>query len=293
MGTVYLDSVVALNAAMDYLLLLASARLAGIPLHRRRYFLAGVMGGLYAAAVFLPGGEFLSALPVKLAVGVLLALIAYGGEERLLRLTLLWFLLCCSMAGCVLAVGLLSGGGVPVAEGIFFTDISLRVLLVAASGAYLVLAVVFRAAAGAGIQGRIFSARLSIGGKETTWSVLYDSGNALRDPLTAQPVLVAAGNCAKQVLPPDLWQYCSRLSAPAELVEPIAQKHPELRPRLIPYHAVGVTGGLLLAVTVDWGQIQGRRYDRLCVALAPTEFAEGYQALWGGTEQKGRGIWAA
>lgn len=32
---------------------------------------------------------------------------------------------------------------------------------------------------------------------------------------------------------------------------------PELRFRLIPYHAVGVAGGLLLAVRSDWTEVAG------------------------------------
>ena len=49
MTVVYLDSVFLFNALLDYLLFLSTARLAGIPLRRRRYLLCGVLGGLYAA----------------------------------------------------------------------------------------------------------------------------------------------------------------------------------------------------------------------------------------------------
>lgn len=42
MTVVYVDSVFVLNAAMDYLLLLLTARLAGVPLRRRRYLLAAL-----------------------------------------------------------------------------------------------------------------------------------------------------------------------------------------------------------------------------------------------------------
>ena len=70
---VYVDSVFVLNALMDYLLVLSVGRLAGIPLRRGRYLLAGLLGGAYAVAVFLPGLGFLAATPVKLAAGVLLA----------------------------------------------------------------------------------------------------------------------------------------------------------------------------------------------------------------------------
>ena len=54
MTVIYLDSVFVLNGLMDYLLALCAARLAGIPLRRGRYLLAGLLGGAYAAAVFLP-----------------------------------------------------------------------------------------------------------------------------------------------------------------------------------------------------------------------------------------------
>ena len=103
MTVVYLDSVFLFNALLDYLLFLSTARLAGIPLRRRRYLLCGVLGGLYAAAVFLPGGGFLTETLVKAGVGLLLALIAFGRETHFLRLTLLTVAIACALAGTVLA----------------------------------------------------------------------------------------------------------------------------------------------------------------------------------------------
>ena len=50
MTVVYIDSVFVLNTLMDYLLCLVTARLAGIPLRRRRYLLAALAGGGYAVA---------------------------------------------------------------------------------------------------------------------------------------------------------------------------------------------------------------------------------------------------
>ena len=99
MTVVYLDSVFLFNALLDYLLFLSTARLAGIPLRRRRYLLCGVLGGLYAAAVFLPGGGFLTETLVKAGVGLLLALIAFGRETHFLRLTLLTVAIACALAG--------------------------------------------------------------------------------------------------------------------------------------------------------------------------------------------------
>ena len=106
MAEVYLDSVFVLNTAMDYFLCLLTARLAGIPLRRKRFLLAALLGGIYAAAVFLPGAAWLSAPAVKIAVGLLMALIAYGRAQRLFRLILLFWLVSCVMAGAVLGLSL-------------------------------------------------------------------------------------------------------------------------------------------------------------------------------------------
>ena len=250
MTVVYVDSVFVLNALMDYLLVLCAARLAGIPLRRRRYLLAGLLGGAYAVAVFLPGLGFLSATPVKLAAGILLALAAYGGEAKLLRLTLLLFAVSCAMAGCVLALGLVAGGGVPMVNGVFYTDVDAKVLLTAAAAAYLVLTVVFRAAAGKGVRGELVRAQVCLAGRTTAFTAFCDTGNALRDPVSGAPVLVVSPGRLDGALPREVRSLLDRgaLERPAELLEPMMRAAPELRFRLIPYHAVGVAGGLLLAV---------------------------------------------
>ena len=289
MTQIYLDSVFLLNGAMDYLLLLLTARLAGIPLRRRRYLWAALAGGVYAAAVFWPGLGFLAETPVKIAAGVLMAVAAFGGEQRLARLTLLLFAVSCGMAGCVLGLGLLAGEVIPVQRGIFYTDVNLRVLLLSAAAAYGVLTLVFRSAARHGLQGRLLRVRVCIGGAETELTALWDSGNGLREPETGRPVLVAAPETLAGILPEEVSRLLTawKLKAPAELVEPLMEAVPALRPRLLPYRAVGTEGGLLLTLQTDWLEIGGKRYLRGRVALSPTELGVGYGALWGGETGKG------
>ena len=281
MTVVYADSVFLLNGAMDYVLFLVTARLAGIPLKRRRYLLAALLGAVYAVAVFLPGLGFLGAFPAKMAVGVLLALVSFGGEEKLLRLVLLLFAVSCAMAGCVLALGLLAGSRVPVSNGIFYTDVDAKVLLIATAAAYLVLTVVFRAAARHGVGGELLPVSVSISGRTVKLTALHDNGNSLRDPAGGGAVLVAAPGSLDGALPalvrrlltPEMLRY------PADLLEPLRAAAPALRPRLLPYRAVGVPGGLLLTIRADWVEICGQRYISVPVALSPTALGAGYAAL--------------
>lgn len=288
MTVIYIDSVFLLNALMDYLLLLCAARLAGLPLRRNRYALAALAGGAYAAAVFLPGLGFLAQTPVKLAAGVLLALIAYGGEEKLLRLTLLFFAVSCAMAGCVLGLGLLMGGGVPVIRGVFYTNVDARTLVIAGTAAYAVFSVVFRAAACHGVRGQLLPVRVSIGGRTAELTALWDTGSGLRAP-DGRAVLVTAPGALDGALPPAAVRLLRRrgLEAPEALLEPLRSAAPALRPHLAPYRAVGTAGGLLLAIRTDWTEINGTRYPGLTAALAPTALGGGYAALWGGPAGKG------
>lgn len=283
MTVVYIDSVFLLNSLMDAIVLLATAHLGGIPMKRGRCFLAAVFGGCYAAAVFLPGGKSLASLPGKLTAGMLMALIAFGWERRILRLILLFFAVSCGLAGCVMALGMMAGG-VPVENGIFYTNVDAGVLLIASAAAYIVLTVVFRASAGNRLKGLLVPVTLAWGDRRVRLTALCDTGNALRDPATGRPVLVAETLRVRELFPAELRSMLASgaLYAPADLLGRLGESR--VRFRLIPYQAVGVTGGMLLAVRTDWGEVGGKRYDRLMVALSPTELGDGFTALWGSWE---------
>ncbi len=265
---VYIDSVFLLNAVTDCLLLLITARLAGLSPRAVPCLIASCVGGLYAAAAWLPGWDFLTAAPVKCAVGVGLCLIAFGREDKLARLTLLFFTVSCVLAGAVLALNLFTGA----------TGTDATTFLLAALGAWLLLAVFFRTAARGHAAGKLFPVRVCVGGRVAELTALHDSGNTLTDG--GQSVLVLSPEILGRLFPAFLTR--DALRNPPDLLEPCMKCLPSLRPRLLPYHAVGVPAGLLLSVESDWAEIAGTRYDGLRLALSPTDLGRGYTALWGG-----------
>lgn len=289
MTVVYIDSVFVLNALVDYLLIYAAAQLAGVRLRRLRFLLAALLGGTYAVAVFLPGLGWLSTPPVKAAAGILMALAAYGGEPRFLRLTLLLFLVSCGFAGCVLALGLAAGRGMPVENGVFYTNVDAKILLISAASAYLVLTVVFRASARrSGARGYLIPVTVAFCGCRAALTALCDTGNTLRDPATGRPVLVASAEKLKTFWPPELGSLLtpSALRAPSETMERLVSSGLDVaRFRLLPYSAVGVESGLMLAVRLDWASVNGKRRERLLLALSPTPVGDGCDALWGELEE--------
>ena len=77
MTVVYLDKVFVLNWLMDYLLLLATARLGGVPLQRKRLIFCAALGALYASAIFFPSAAFLDHPIIRLVAGLMMALLAF------------------------------------------------------------------------------------------------------------------------------------------------------------------------------------------------------------------------
>ena len=270
---VYLDSVFALNLLMDYLLVASVARLSGLPVKRGRYFTAALAGGGYACSVFLPGMEFLAQTPIKLAAGILMALIAFGGETHFFRLTLLLFMLSCALAGAVLAFGMLAGSNVPVISGIFYTNVDAGVLLAAASAAWMLSAVVFRCNAAHHVRGELLRVRINIGTGTAAFTALYDNGNTLKDPYTGHLLPVVSWTAISHLLPK------MQSANPMEL-EAFRCCYPDLQPGVVTYRAVGVQSGLLLTLRTCWVEVNGRKSKGMRIAISQKALGDGYAALW-------------
>jgi len=276
---IYLDSVFLLNAAVNYLLLLVSAGTAG-EAFRRGWLAAGSMlGAAVSAAAFLPGGEWLAHPLCKAGAGAAMLLTAFWYSRRLLRLGL-WFLaLSCTLSGGILVLSLLTGKGLSFQNGLLGTGMDLKLAVFSAGLCCVILRALFLRVGKHG-PGELMPVTVSIGGRKVLLTALRDTGNTLSDPATGKPVLVTEGIRLKQLVPESL---LSGLERPAETMERCADPMWRQRLRLLPYRAVGVRCGFLLAVRTDRVQIGKREYSGLLVALSPTPVSDGgsYQALIG------------
>lgn len=140
---VYWDLAALVNGAADYLLLLSAARLAGRTVPRLRLLGAAAFGAAYAVLrLVLPCSPWLNA-----AAFVGMALLAFRGTGRALKLGLLTLLLSCALGGGVLLLGQCCGTLERVARGVIFAQLPWGVLLGAMGVTYLLLSTVFRGGA--------------------------------------------------------------------------------------------------------------------------------------------------
>lgn len=279
MTVVYIDVLFLLNLVVDYLLLLATARITGEMISRVRLAIGALLGAGYAVILFLPGFLWISHPLCKVCSAVLVVLIAFGKSRRLVRLILVFFGASAALGGVVLALQMVGAGGLTLENGVLYTGFDVRILLVTVILSYVILSMAFeRVARHGGERQDLNTAHISIAEERICLTVLTDTGNTLTDPIGNKPVMVAEARVFRSILPDNV--------DPSDPVGSLAYMQDDgmkKRFRLLPYRAVGVEHGMLLAVRTDSVTIGKREWKGLLVALSPTPVSDGgaYQALIG------------
>lgn len=278
MTVIYIDTLFFLNLVINYLLLLSTAKLAGAEISRGRIFLGGMFGALYAVAAFLPGAGFLTTITGKILSSLIMALIAFCGKNKLLRLTLLFWAVSFAFGGCVFAVNLLSGGPAGFESGIVYAPVSSRTLLLSVGISYVLIALVFKGSARhGGIKKEITKTIAFLEGRKIEMQTLLDSGNTLTDPLTSRPVIIAEHSTVNPLLPFRLRHIVDGRAAsrPVETMENLALLGEARLFRLIPYKAVGIDSGMLLALKPDNIIVGGESRKGALLAISPNRLSDG------------------
>ncbi|MBQ2855317.1 MAG: sigma-E processing peptidase SpoIIGA [Oscillospiraceae bacterium] len=253
---IYVDGVMAINFLVDGLLLLGTNRLTGFPADWKRTAAAALFGAVYSGVCLLPDLRFLGNFLWRAVSLLLMASIAFGWNCSTLRRTGVFFLLSLSLGGC----------------SVMLNSRQAPALLMAAAGIWFLC----RAAFGDPTGSREYiPLEIRRGDRTVKLLALRDTGNTLRDPITGEQALVISPEAACRLT--GLTE--EQLRTPLETMT--AGGLPGLR--LLPYHTVGRSGGMLLAMRFADVRIGSRKQSAL-VAFAPENFGgkEAYQALTGG-----------
>ena len=261
--TVYADEAFIINAAADYILLLTSARICDAEVKRLRLGAAAILGGLYGAAGYIAPLRHPLAI---LAAGVLVSLIAFGGEKKLMRLTLVFFAVSAAFGGGAAALMQLTGGRMELT--------SLTAVFIVC---FIVMTLIFRRAARC--EGAVSELSISFRGRGICVKALHDTGNSLSDPISGKRVAVIS-------LDDSLRLFGSEKPIISELrsigAAEVMRRLADSRFRLVPYSAVGVKSGLMLAFLPDEVTVDGKKQN-IIIGLSPSPVTDGgaYSALIG------------
>lgn len=237
--------VILLVMAVDILLLYASGRMLGGRACLGRYMVAALVGGILTGLSLWESFSFLGSIAWQICIILLTGALAFGVTKASAGKLFLFTLL------------RLSVGGVTGKEAM------VSMLLGGAGIGFACLAI--------GRRSRFIPVELHFGGQIHHITALYDTGNALRDPITGRSVLVVDANVARNLTGLE----------PVALRDPVGSLASFPGLRLIPYQSVG-SSGFLLALQIPDAKV-GNRKESILVALSPNLLSHHYQALTGGT----------
>ena len=263
---VYADSLVVSELAADFMLLLATDRLCAVNAGWKRLFLGAAVGAAYSLLCLL-GGGFWSMAAMKLISAALMLLAAFGTRGGFLRRAAVFAVSAAIFAGISAAVAL-CGVGAGAKRQLFCF-----------AAAYALLGTVLRFRGAGGGSAKVI---LKNGGARVELTALMDSGNSLRDPVSGAPALLASEERLAPLLDEGVRAMLKRTEGmpPEKRLELMWSDGAGHGFRLLPYSAVGVKHGMLLAFRPESATVNGREARGLLAAMTPEEAAgSGFSAI--------------
>jgi stage II sporulation protein GA (sporulation sigma-E factor processing peptidase) len=241
---VYPDLLFAVNFAMDLfiflLLRLAGSKRAGVLRTAAGALVSAALASVFAVAAPSGGALSASASALILSAGVAAAFCPLPVKD-FAKLMGLGYLLAFMTGGC--AYGFAAGGGFPAFSVICAMGVTFAAAKIAVK-AYREKAVSKRMRCWVNI---------TLLGRKATLHGIIDTGNGLKEPFNGLPVIVADYAALKNALPEAVAALYESGEARdmAKLAEAADEGGLKTRARLIPYGAVGTSGGVMFGFNPD------------------------------------------
>lgn len=175
------------NMMMDFLALRLAGALRGVRLRLWPMLLMSLFGAAYAMLA-LTKAPVLNALPLKIALSLLMA-VAVTETPRAYGKSLLCLLVAaCLMGGVMFALTLLFGGA--FRGGAYVCTVPVRVLLLSAGLCALLPRCIATLMHAVRTRASLVRLRICLPDRVLTLTAFVDTGNLLTDPLTGLPVVI-------------------------------------------------------------------------------------------------------
>lgn len=268
---IYIDVLFFVNLLINFVLLYTTAKIGRLACKRLRLSIASAVGALYAVCVFFPRLSFIYSIGAKLLSSMAIVAIAFNikGIRLYMRSIGLFYLVTLCFGGGAFALFYFTdvgrAVGAVISNGVIYLNLPWQLLGISVLISYLVISKAWKA-----LQSRIskdnmyISLSISFGGETLKTTAFVDTGNALCDPLSGAPVIVAEYNEFKGILPEEIKNiyengYENNLE---KLSEAMCESNLKLRVRLIPYNSLGNENGMLIGFRPDGAAVEENEETR-------------------------------
>lgn len=277
MRVVYLDELLVVNFVVDYLILCATAEIAGKRIRRGRLLSGAAIGALYGACTAIFSVGWIRLVPFQFLVMAIMLLVSFGWKSSLTKLAVCFGAVSAAFAGSVIAVSYALGYPQPETG----LAVHPRLLLLSIGFCDLFLTLALRNLKRKTLDGRELCLKVAFRGETISITGIRDTGNRLRDPITGRSVLVVNGEALRPLFSKKAMEVLLSDESPDKKLESLQSIHEAVGFTMVPYHTVGNNNGLMLCFYPDWIEIDDRGKKKGIIGISPTPLSkdESLQAI--------------
>ncbi len=269
--TVYIDVLFAINLIINYLLLLATSKIAKQEASFLRLILGALAGALYAVCMFFPQIKALYTVAAKIAVSFILVAITFTIRrvKVFLKTVALFYITSFIFGGISLGIFYFTGAGrgTIISNGVFYYNLPLRQLIISTAIAYCAVRCIWKIYKSDKMRD-YRKIHIHFNGKSIALNALIDTGNMLSEPITRTPVVVAEFERLKGIFPDAFNEVYTRYrSSPESIILNEEISDISSRLRIIPYSSLGETEGLLIGFKPDAVKIGKLVTDNIIIGI--------------------------
>ncbi len=205
MTVVYIDILLVINLAVDYLVLFGTARLAGAQFARLRGLLSAMIGAAYSLVIFLDFSRIFF-MATELAVSAVMMLITFGKRKpgEFFRLLTIFYICGFLFSGFMMLINsAVHADSFFIKSGIVYFEFSAMDIVLSGTAAFIITEILQRLFRRGEPEGA-FMAKIFYGGKSTVLKGFTDTGNYLSDPISGTPVAVTKPEAIKKIIPVEM-----------------------------------------------------------------------------------------
>ena len=253
--TVYIDVLFFINFIINLPVLYLTGKIARITITNARLLFGAACGALYAVFMFFPRLSFIYGAMAKVLFSLFVVAITFcvRGVRLYIKTVGVFYLVTFCLGGSVMALfyftGMGQSTGALIKNGILYMNLPSGLLFLSVGVCYIIIRIIWGVLESRMAQENMYrKVGIFWNGKEVWLDALLDTGNALSEPLSGAPVIVAELEGLMPILPPSLE---NAFLDETVRIENISDEAVRGRIRMIPFSSLGKEHGMLIGFRPD------------------------------------------
>lgn len=252
--TIYLDIVLIENLCMNYIILFATGFIMKMKLHHFRMIFSALLGGIYAILAYMQILPFNSNMIVKIILSICMVYIAFipKGVKAMLKQLVIFYLVSFVFGGCAFALlYFVKPQDIFMVNGVYIGTYPVKIALLGGIVGFVITHIAFKIVKNRmNKKALIYDIEIKLEEKSVKLKAMLDTGNMLKDPITAIPVIVVEKEKLYEILPKSILDNIEDIMG-GDWKENENNLNYRARFRMIPFNSIGKQNGMLLGFKVD------------------------------------------